>query len=241
MSTEAQEDRRLQAGEHGPMTASTLARLLTWLSPAFPTGGFAYSHGLEWAIEAGDITDRASLVDWIADLLAAGSLWSDAILLRHAWRAAPDPAALAELALFAAACAGSAERLQEILVQGAAFRRAVSVWHAPPAPPLLEDGEPCWPLPVAIGAALRMEGMDQETACAAALTAAAGALVSAAVRLVPLGQTDGLRAIAALEPAVARAARETSGASLDDVGGCCLRADIAALRHETQGTRLFRS
>ena len=222
------------------ITGISLQRLLTWLSPAFPTGGFAYSHGLEWAIEAGDITDRAQLVDWLSDVIAHGSLWSDSILIRHACRTA-DADAWHHLAAFACACAASRERQEEMLAQGAAFRRAVAAWHEMPEPETRMGGEACWPLPVALGAACRTEGLDEDIACIAALHAAVSAMVSAAVRLVPLGQTDGLRAIASLEPVVLHAAQRSRDAGLDQVGGMCLRADIAAMRHETQQTRLFRT
>ena len=214
------------------ITDTSLLRLLTWLSPSFPTGGFAYSHGLEWAVEAGDVTDRASLVAWLSDLVDHGSLWNDAILVRHAMRGA-DLAALADLAC---ACAASRERAQETRALGAAFRRAVGVWQAAEA-----SADDSWPLPVALGDALRREGIDEDTGCAAALHAALASLVSAAVRLVPLGQTDGLRATAALEPLVRQAARRSGQAGLEAIGGCCLRSDIAAMRHETQTTRLFRA
>src|ERR1700712_3020373 len=182
-------------------TGISLQRLLTWLSPAFPTGGFAYSHGMNGAVGAGAITSRAQLVDWLSDLVAHGSLWSDSILIRHACRTG-ELAALHELAEFACACAASRERQEEMLAQGAAFRRALAVWHEMPEPLARGDGEICWPLPVALGAAFRAKGLDEDTACLAAMHAAVASLVSAAVRLVPLGQTDGLRAVAALEPLV---------------------------------------
>ncbi len=219
------------------ITGHSLQRLLTWLSPVFPTGGFAYSHGLEWAVEAGDITDRAGLVDWLSDLIAHGSLWADAVLIRHACRTA-DPDALRRLAY---ACAASRERQEETLAQGAAFRRAAAIWHEMPEPETRMDGEICWPLPVALGAAFQAEGIDEDAACIAALHAAVSALVSAAVRRVPLGQTDGLRALASLEPLVLRTVLRSRDATLDDIGGMCMRSDIAVMQHETQRTRLFRT
>jgi len=222
------------------ITGISLQRLLTWLSPAFPTGGFAYSHGLEWAVEAGDVTSRDQLQVWLSDVIAYGSLWSDCILLRHACRAG-TPAALHELAWFAAASAASRERHAEMLAQGAAFRRAVGIWHSMPEPPLQADGEACWPLPVAMGAAFRAEGLDEDTACLAVLHAAVSSQVSAAVRLVPLGQTDGLLTIAFLESLMQQTADRSRLATLDDIGGMCLRSDIASMRHETQQTRLFRT
>ena len=66
-------------------------------------------------------------------------------------------------------------------------------------------------------------------------------LISAGVRLVPLGQTDGQRVLAALEPVVTATAQRALVTRLDDVSSAALRADLASLHHETQYTRLFRS
>lgn len=218
----------------------TLTRLLTWLSPAFPTGAFAYSHGLEWAIECRAIGNRAQLVDWMGDLLLHGSLWSDAILVAHAWRAEGEQA-LRVLADKGAACASSRERQEETLVQGAAFARAISVWGCLPAFLDRIEAADRWPLPVVIGAALRAGGVAEAESCIAAAHAAVANLVSAAVRLIPLGQTDGLRCLAALEPVLLEMVQSSAVAQLDAIGGCCFLSDIAAMRHETQGTRLFRT
>ena len=216
---------------------AVLLRLLAWLSPAFPTGAFACSHGLEWAVEAGDVTDRASAADWIGAVLRHGALRADAILLRHAHRAAGDgdAGALAELAELAAAACPSRERRQETLSQGTAFAAAALVWgaHAASVGPVA--------LPVAVGAVGAAHGVAQDALCAGFLQAGVGTLVSAAVRLVPLGQTDGLRIAAGLEASVLAVAAGTAGAGLDELGGLCLRGDLAAMRHETQHTRLFRT
>src|SRR5437763_6076461 len=131
-----------------------LIRLLMWLSPAFPTGGFAYSHGLEWAVEAGDVRDQDSALDWIADLLAHGAGRSDAILLRHAHRA-PDVETLRDLAELATATAASRERRLEMLGQGAAFAAAASVWGGSPLQALPREGIP---LVVAFGATAAAHG-----------------------------------------------------------------------------------
>src|SRR3954468_24827636 len=108
------------------MENRALLRLLTWLSPAFPTGAYAYSHGLEWAVEAGDVSDEPSLRDWLSDILLHGSGRNDAILLRHAHRAGVDHPALNELAV---AIASSRERRSETLDQGTAFVAAAASWH----------------------------------------------------------------------------------------------------------------
>ena len=217
-------------------TERHLLSLLTWLSPAFPTGGYAYSHGLEWAVEARDVHDEATTAGWLADIVAHGAGRSDAILLRHAHRAG-SVAALAALADLGAATQPGAERRTETLAQGAAFALAARVWGAP----LLAALPGGVPYPVAVGALAAAHGVPEDTAALGLLHAFAANLVSAAVRLVPLGQTAGLRILAGLAAAIAATARATAGATLDELGGACFRSDIAAMRHETQYTRLFRT
>lgn len=215
----------------------SLTRLLTWLSPAFPTGAYAHSHALEWAVEAGDVRDEHGLLRWLDDVLRFGAGRTDAILLRHAHRAATVDA-LAAVAELAAAAQPCRERRAETLSQGGAFARAARVWGAP----LLDRlGEVEIAYPVAVGALARAQGVDEDAAALGVLHAFAANLVSAAVRLVPLGQTTGSRVLAALEPVLHGVAAGTRDAGLDDLGGACLRSDIAAMRHETQHTRLFRT
>lgn len=209
-------------------------RLLTWLSPAFPTGGFAYSHGLEWVIDSGDVSNGDTLQDWLADLLVHGAIRSDAILLRHAHGAARDPAAVSGIAELAAATGSSRERQAETLNQGSAFVRAARAWDGPVLPDPVA-------YPVAVGAFSGWHSIDVEATTAAYLQAVSASLISAAVRLVPLGQSAGLQVLAALEPLIIRVADETRSAGLDDIGGCAFRSDLASMRHETQYTRLFRS
>ncbi len=217
-----------------PDNRRALLRLLAWMSPAFPTGAYAYSHGLEWAVEAGDVTDVPTLQTWLANLLQHGAGRSDTILLRHAHRAAENPATLAEVAELAAAMAPSRERQAEALAQGTAFVAAASAWPQPNLPIRI-------PYAIAVGALAGAHGIAEDDAALAYLQAFTGNLISAAVRLIPLGQTAGLRVLAALESTLLRLADATRNATLDDVGGCAFRSDLAAIRHETQYTRLFRS
>jgi urease accessory protein len=210
------------------MANISLLRLLTWLSPAFPTGGFAYSHGLEWAVEAGEVRDETSLAAWLEDTLRLGGLWSDAILVRLAHRG-EDVSALGM-----ALCA-SAERRLESSAQGAAFALAAAPWAGPDW-----DDEPL-PYPVAVGKLAAAHGVTEDDTTLAFLHAASSNMVSAAIRLIPLGQTAGLRVQAALEPTILDVANASGTAGAQDLGGACWAADIAAMRHETQYTRLFRS
>ncbi|HVE20477.1 MAG TPA: urease accessory UreF family protein [Acidocella sp.] len=205
-----------------------LLRLLTWLSPAFPTGGFAYSHGLEWAVEAGHVHDEASLSAWMDDTLRLGALWSDVILLRLAHRG-EDVAALGM-----ALCA-TAERRLESSAQGAAFALAAAPWPGP------DWNEEPLPYAVAVGQLAAAHGVAEDDTALAFLHAASANMVSAAIRLIPLGQTAGLRVQAALEPTLLDVAQASATSGPDDLGGACWVSDIAAMRHETQYTRLFRS
>jgi urease accessory protein len=216
------------------MQDEAILRLLAWLSPAFPTGAYAYSHGLEFAVESGDITGGDTLRAWLVDVLVHGSGRNDAILLRHAHRASGDTSSLGEIAELAAALAPSRERRAETLDQGTAFVAAAAPWHPRNLPSRVA-------YPVAVGAMAGAHGIAEDATTAAYLQAFATNLISAAVRLVPLGQSTGLRVLAALEPVILDVARASCAATLDDLGGCAFRSDLAAMRHETQYTRLFRS
>lgn len=218
---------------------------MTWLSPAFPVGAFTYSHGLEWAVEDGTVTTAAALTAWLSDILRHGAGRSDAILLAHAFRAASEGRAkdLREVAELAYALQPSRERRLESGAQGRAFVTAITdTWGAPT---LVDLAGTLAPDPVAYPVAVGIAAADHRLPLAdtveAYLTAFAANLVSAAVRAVPLGQTEGQRAIRDLAPVVSTVAGEAFDASLDDVGGAALRADIASMAHETQYTRLFRS
>lgn len=210
---------------------AALLRLLTFASPAFPTGGFAYSHGLEAAVDAGDIKDGPTLLAWLEDLLRHGSARSDVILLRHAYRCCDDAAALTRIGgLAAAACVGS-ERQLETLSQGAAFAAAARAWH------VMEDAA----YPVVFGVLAARQDIAEDAACLGFLAAWTSNLISACLRLGALGQAAGLRVLAALQTVMLEVAFGTRDATLDDLGGACFMADVMAMRHETQYARLFRS
>jgi urease accessory protein len=216
---------------------------MTWLSPAFPVGGFSYSHGLEWVIEQGKVRDAATLGQWIEDVLAHGAGRTDAIFLAEAWRAvaADDAKLLGDAAELAAAFSPTAERRLETLAQGKAFVGAVqAVWPHRALEPLAGSGAEI-AYPIAVGASAAAHGLPLGATAQAFVQAFAANLVSAGVRLIPLGQTDGLRVIARLEPLIPGVVAGALAASRDDLGGAAIMADIASMRHETQYTRLFRS
>jgi urease accessory protein len=281
--------------------AQQLQLLLAWMSPAFPIGGFAYSHGLEYAIDGRQVTDAATLRQWIEDVLTRGSGWNDAVIFARCWDADAD--ALNELAL---ALAGSRERYLETTSLGNAFRQAAALWkvqnelplplrergrdegfprgsaarvfvegdtegaepvselspitlpqavdsrarsHAPdpsppaPSPPRGEGDRNARDVayPVAAGTFCRAANIARESALVACLQGFASTLISVAVRLVPLGQTQGLAALRDLMPVIAATAARAASAALDDLGSSTIGADIAAMKHETQYSRVFRT
>jgi urease accessory protein len=223
---------------------AALYRLMAWLSPAYPVGAFSYSSGLEWAVEAGDVSDGASLRAWLATVIAEGGAFCDAVFLAHAHRATAerDAAALAAVAELAAAYAPSKERHLETTAQGRAFFDTTrAAWPAPALDWLAQGWDGPLAYPVAVGAAAAAHEIAALPALAAYLHALTANLVSAGVRLIPLGQTEGQRTLAALAAIVHAAAERALATPLDEVGAAALRADMASMHHETQHTRLFRS
>lgn len=216
-----------------PMTTNRdILTLAQWFSPAFPVGAFAYSHGLETAIQAGTITSAQSLQDWLSDVLAFGSGRNDCILLRAA-HASDGKQGLIEVNNTAQAVSASAERLLETGLQGAAFNTTTAaIWGG-------EQTALCYP--VAVGLAAAQKRIDVDLTCALFLQAVASNLVSAAVRAVPLGQTDGQSVLAELTPICDQIAKETRSATLNDLHSTAFLSDIAAMKHETLQPRIFRS
>lgn len=226
-------------GTDGPIRTNMLRRLMTtnadvltlaqWLSPSFPIGAFAYSHGLEVAIQDGRITTAMQLQNWLSDVVAFGSGRNDCILLRSAYGSAD----LAGVNATALAMAASSERRQETLLQGAAFcKTTAAIWGG-------EDQDLA--LPVAVGAAAAHMKLDVDLTAAMYLHAFSSNLVSVAVRAVPLGQTEGQAVLAALIQLCTEIANETAQATLDDLQSTAFLSDIAAMRHETLQPRIFRS
>jgi urease accessory protein len=230
-----------------PVSSLALLRQQSWLSPAFPTGAYSYSHGLEWAVEAGQVRDREGLVDWLEADLCHGSGRNEAIFFHEAWRRTVDDdrEELLELAELAAAFRGTAELALESWQQATACLATLrKVWpdsvlewlseelcrrRLPPA------------LAVVLGVRSAREGIPVSLALAAFLQSYLANLVNAGVRLIPLGQTDGQLAIAGLERAVLVAGAQARKATVDDLGSAAFMVDLSSMAHEAQYTRLFRS
>lgn len=222
---------------------ASLFRLMTWLSPAFPVGAFSYSSGIEWAVEAGDVADTVTLHEWLSAMLVDGPGFCDGVFLCHAHRAAQagDKGALQDIVELAAAFVPSRERHLETTAQGRAFVEiARAAWNCDALNLLAAcDGQIAYP--VAVGVLAAGHRVSLALTLHAFLHALTSNWISAGVRLIPLGQTDSQRVLAALENAILATAEKSLSASLDDLGSATFRADLASMRHETQYTRLFRS
>jgi urease accessory protein len=226
------------------MDRSEFYRLMSWLSPAYPVGAFSYSHGLEWLVETGAVSDAASLQRWLGDILLFGGGRNDAILFAHAHGAAlyGNLKALCEVTATANALAASAERRLETNAQGAAFAEITcKTWGSPSLARLSS----LYPKSIAYPVAVATAAADHAVALAPALEAYIHAftanLVSAGVRLIPLGHTDGQRVLMQLEAAVSDVVAQGLAGNLSQLSNVAIMAEIAAMKHETQYTRLFRS
>ena len=220
--------------------AANQYRLLSWLSPSYPVGSFSYSHGLEYAVEEGHVADTDDLVGWLETVLIQGTGRVDGVLFREAHQAAVarDGNRLREVVALGGAFQPTTEFALESRAQGAAFVRATrSAWPAPALDGLGDETV----YPVAVAVACAAHGISMEDGLHGYFHAFMSNLVSAAVRLIPLGQTDGQQAIASLEETVGQAARQAMTVPLDDIGSAAPLVDFASMKHETQYTRLFRS
>src|SRR5690348_14838682 len=225
----------------------SLLRVQAWLSPTFPTGSYSYSHGLEWAVEAAYIKDRESLIDWLEADLCYGSGRNEAIFFAQAWDAAinNDRARLFAMAELAAAYRGTSEFALESSQQAAACLATLrEVWPDRLLDWLSETLSKCQVQPtltVVLGARFARQRTPLCLALPAFLQSCVANWVTAGVRLIPLGQTDGQRAVAALQEAVLAASAHAANATIDDLGSAAFMVDLASMAHETQYTRLFRS
>lgn len=207
-----------------------LYKLAAWLSPSYPVGAFSYSHGLETAVRSGQVSDATALSEWISDCIRHGAGRTDTILLAAAYRD-PNDEAIAELA---GALQPSRERYLESTAQGAAFMKTTaSAWGDVPDIAL--------PYSVAVGRAAAAHHLPLADTIVMFLHAFAANLVSAGIRTIPIGQTDGQKVLAAMMPVCRTTSEEAMSATLDDLGSSAIMADIASTQHETLAPRLFRS
>jgi urease accessory protein len=230
------------------LTEPALYRLLAWTSPGYPTGAFSYSHGLEWAVEAGMVTNLQGLLDYVTAVLSRGGGWIDAVLFVHAWRATCDSThsrTLAGITEFAAVFRGSSETALESRQQGAAFLDVTrKAWPHPTLDRLATQASSTnTPVThcVAVAVACAAHEIPLIPALHSYVHAVAANLVSAGARLIPLGQTHAQIAIARLSPTIAEIIERAQATSLDDLGTAAPAVELCSLRHETQYTRLFRS
>ena len=224
-----------------------LVRLMNWLSPSFPVGAYSYSHGIEYVVDAGLIHDRDTLRDWVSEVIATGTGCVDAALLRAAHEAVchRDETLFVWALEHGDAMRATRELGEETENQGQAFLAAIArPWPAAGLDWACEQAEAQQrPMvyPVAVGAVTAAQDIPLKPALAAYLHALAANLVSAGLRVIPLGQNDGQQALADLEPVILDATAQALERNREDIGQAALMVDWASARHETQYTRLFRS
>lgn len=214
-----------------------LMRLMTWLSPVFPTGGFAYSSGLEAAIDMGLITNETELENWLKDQLHYGSLHNDSIFLAQSWHALKENNNIESIASLACAMAGCAERHREITAQGEAFIDGLKAWD------IFQDISFTKPfvLPICVAQAAFVAKIPVDAVLTAYVQSQISNQLHAAIRLSLMGQTGAARLLARLETEIAKAVSHAQTATLDDLGTCAITAEIAAMNHEHMNARMFQS
>lgn len=224
-------------------TSLALQQLLAWTSPAYPIGAYTYSHGLEAAVESGAVTTPGALHDYVLAALSGGGIWVDAALFAQAWRAWDDAGMLEDIASLAAAFRATSETALESHQQGKSFLSITrKAWPHPALDAFAaQRGQRPIAHCVALAVACGCHGVDLKSALEAFLHGAAANLVSAGVRLIPLGQSDGQITTARLSAQCAAIAEKAMATHIDEIGASAVQVDMACLTHETQYTRLFRS
>jgi urease accessory protein len=154
-----------------PCSPISFLRLQSWLSPSFPNGAYSYSHGLEWAAEAGHVYDRSSLVDWLEADLCYGSGRNEAIFFIEAYRCAidDDRANLMRVAEVAAASRGTPEFTLESSQQATACVNTLRQVWPDPILDFFGESQVRPVLAVVLGARTAMEGIPAGVALAAFL------------------------------------------------------------------------
>ena len=203
--------------------------VMQWMSPAFPIGAFAYSHGLEWAIDKDHVSNGEKLQKWITDLLEYGSLRTDAIFISLILRG-HDVKKMNELSM---ALCPAGERLLETKLQGSAFAKVIEdVWQQ-------DIGE--LSLPIAVALAAKNQSIEQDLILPAYLHAFCSNLISAAIRLIPIGQTEGQRIMFELYPTISDLVQTASESEIDDLNSACFFSDVSAMEHEYLQPRIFKT
>lgn len=226
------------------MNSTILARLLRLASPALPIGAFSYSQGLEWAVESGQVRDRESVQVWIGSVLAGSMARFELPMLGKFFQAwfDKDAHALANLNEAFLASRETAELRDESVQMGRALRTVVvsdGELERSMLEPLESIDAPTFPNSFAFAAV--HWNLAQSDALTGYVWSWLENQVTAAIKLVPLGQSAGQRILACLTPACASAVETALSIKPEDWSNFSPLFAIASSRHETQYTRLFRS
>ena len=202
--------------------------LQTWFSPAFPTGAFSYSHGMESAIQDNLVKDADGLKNWVDSLLSHGSGRNDGLFLKAAYQG------VAEANSLCLALCGSKERLRETTELGQAFSRVVRASYNIKLPDQTA-------YPVAIGMTAQQIGLDLTLTLQSYLQAFASNLISVGVRTIPIGQQAGQDCLIGLYPVIQNMTKQIKSGSLDELGTATFVSDLMAMKHEKCVPRIYRT
>ena len=206
-------------------------KVMAWLSPSFPVGAFAYSHGLEFEISVGNISRSDDLYNWLSDILQYGSVWNDLILFCEAYKAKENT--LNHLSETAKAFAQSKERYNETIEMGKAFSKIISSINR-------SDFQPM-PLPIIVGYISKLERISLEYILPLYAHSFMSNLINASTRLIPLGQTEAQKLLFDLFPLIDQVSIQAMKSNIYDMKNKCVLADLASMKHETLKVRLFKS
>ena len=216
---------------------NNILKLLTWNNQAFPIGSYSFSSGLEYAVESNLITTGYELQSWLKNLLNFGSIQTDAILLVEAWKLMKKKKNrnLIELNNFAISLNQSYEKYIENYEQGKSFIKITSdAWNHKFQSKNLT-------FPLAYASSAYQENIKLEDTLISYLHANLCNLLSAGIKLIPLGQTEGQRIQIKLNLYIEEEYKIILKKDMNDIGNCGWVNDIVSMQHENQFTRIFRT
>lgn len=234
-------DSPIKAGDYPSGGAISLLRLLHLASPTLPIGAFAYSQGLEHAVERRWVHDDASAKNWIEDVMKNVLAATDVPLLRRLYESwvAEDMEEVHRWTAYLLACRESSEFRHEDLQLGAALMRLLNSLELRAARRWPDGADAAFLTSFTLAARHWRIGLTHTAM--GFLWSWADNQVAAAIKLVPLGQTSGQRLLLGLTDAITTSVR-TGLALQDNELGCSAPAlAIASALHETQYSRMFRS
>tara|TARA_B100001248_G_scaffold129623_1_gene97190 strand:- start:147 stop:860 length:714 start_codon:yes stop_codon:yes gene_type:complete len=226
------------------MFLSDLHTVLTWFSPSYPIGSYAYSHGLEYAVEEGLVKDPQTLLGWIRDLLFFGTGYNDSIIINSIYDSVANDNCVEfdYISQIANAIKPTKEIALESYQQGVSFKNILmDVYSNSNLTFYLNRLDDCITYPSVVGVAGGIFEVEKKLLLHSYLHAFTSNILSAALRIMPIGQTEIQKIIFQMKGNVEEMTNKSLGLSLSDLGSSVFISDWASSKHQNQYTRLFRS